>query len=166
MEKESAIKKKERKKKKTLNLRSEDPHYDIGQSKDSYRLTFLHLKMRTPVWKLTRQMFVKARGGYWRSAQEQAVVTSSGTFLSGSSLSWACAAGGGTGPSLHLCCLLIVPATSYLPSITAESCFLAMQTGPFLLEGSSSPEGPRCSAPTSTPGLCPVHPPSCPHPFF
>lgn len=106
------LKRKEKKKKKTLNLRSEDPYYDIGQSKDSYKLTFLHLKMRRPVWKLTRQMFVKARGGYWCSAEEQAVVTSSGTFLSGSSLSWACGGGGGTGPCIFpVCSLSLLPPT-------------------------------------------------------
>ena len=108
--------KRKKERKKTLNLRSEDPHYDIGQSKDSYRLTFLHLKMRTPVWKLTRQMFVKARGGYWRSAQERAVVTSSGTFLSGSSLSWACAAGGGTGPCIFAVCSLSLLPPTFPPS--------------------------------------------------
>ena len=55
MEKEGIVKKKERKKKKkTLNLRSEDPHYDIGKSRDPSKLSFLHLQMRTAVWKLTR----------------------------------------------------------------------------------------------------------------
>lgn len=61
-------------------------------------------------------MFVKARGGCWYSAQVHAVVTSSGTFLSGISLSWACGGGGDTGPCIFPVCSLPLPPPTFTPS--------------------------------------------------
>ena len=108
-------------------------------------------------------MFVKARGGCWCSAQVHAVVTSSGTFLSGISLSWACGGGGDTGPCIFPVCSLSLPPPTFTPSRLSLAPWPCKRAAP--LAGSNSPEGPSCSAPTSTPGLCPVHPPPCP-PFL
>lgn len=44
--------------------------------------------------------------------------------------------------ALHLSCLLIVPATSYLPSIMAESCSLAMQTARSFWRGATALKDP------------------------
>ena len=134
-------------------MRSVAPHRDIGQPSDPSKLTFFHLKMRTLVWKLTGWMFVKVREGAgaqqrctrWSHLQGRSClrVTSPGLVTM---------AAQGCAPFLSL----IVPATSCLLSGTAVSLCPEVQTDPFLLEGSSSPGGPSFSAPTSTPGLCPV----------
>ena len=68
--------------------------------------------------------------------------------------------------AVHLSCLLIVPATSYLPSVTAESCSLALQTGSSFWQGAIAWKDPAAQLQPPPQGCALYTHHLAPTPFF